>query len=57
MEGKGKAERTGNPKNLGHQLFANLHFSVLVTGILPVPMPSALFKMNRLRYRYMDFSR
>lgn len=57
MEGKGKAGGMGNPKNLGHQLFANLHFSVLVTGILPVPMPSALFKMNRLRYRYMDFSR
>lgn len=54
---QGKSGGTGNPKNLGHQLFANLYFSVLVTGILPVPMHSALFKTNRIRYRYMDFSR
>lgn len=53
---EGKSGRTGNPKNLGHQLFANLYFSVLVTGILPVPMRSALFKMNRISRRYMDFS-
>lgn len=51
--GKGKEKlRRGNPKNLGQQLFANLYFSVLITGnITPVPAGSALFKISRIRCR------
>lgn len=44
--------RKENPKNLGQQLFANLSFSISITGnITPVPTGLALFKISRVHCR------